>query len=206
MKKISKTIKSIVEWVLVAVALSIVIFTLISVCFFDKNDRSLFGYKIYVCMSDSMKATDFAAGDLLIVREVEPKNLQQGDIISYVSEDPSSAGKIITHKIRNVRKAGAESVFVVYGTTTGKNDELPVTYEQVTGKYLFHIPRLGNFFLFLQTTLGFLLCVFLPLILLFAARIYHSIKLQKAYNEARGSEEMEDGKQENKKGGEESEY
>ena len=172
MKKISKIIKAIVEWVLVAVALGIVIFTLVSVSLFDKNDRSLFGYRAYVCMSDSMKATDFESGDLLIVKEVEPSTLQQGDIISYISEDASSAGKTITHKIRNVKKAGAESVFVVYGTTTGRNDELPVTYEQVTGKYLFHVTGLGNFFLFLQTIQGFLLCVFLPLILLFAMRIY----------------------------------
>ncbi len=205
MKKTSKTIKAIVEWVLVAVALSIVIFTLISVSLFDKNDRSLLGFRAYVCMSDSMKATDFAAGDLLIVKKVEPATLQQGDIISYISEDASNAGKTITHKIRNVKKAGAESVFVVYGTTTGRNDELPVTYEQVTGKYLFHIPGLGNFFLFLQTIPGFLLCVFLPLILLFAMRIYHSIQLQKAYNEANGAKGLEDGKKENEKGGEESE-
>lgn len=205
MKMNNKKIKAIAEWVLIALALCIVIFTLVSVSLFDKNDRSLFGLRAYVCMSDSMKATDFAAGDLVVVKKVDPATLEQGDIISYISEDPNNEGKTITHKIRNIKKAGTESVFVVYGTTTGTNDELPVTYDQVTGKYLFHIPGLGNLFLFLQTVPGYMLCVFLPLILLFAVRVYHSIKLQKEYMKARVIGELEDVKQENEEGGKESE-
>ena len=201
-----KKIKAIAEWVLIAIALCIVIFTIISISLFDKNDRSIFGLRMYVCMSDSMKATDFAAGDLVFAKNVEPSTLQKGDIIAYVSEDPDSEGKTITHKIRNIKmNMGAEPTFVTYGTTTGMNDKTPVTYSQVVGKYAFHIPGLGNFFLFLQTIPGFLLCVFLPLILLFALRMYQSIKLQKEYMQARKNEGIDVAKQESGKGGEISE-
>lgn len=201
----SNKIKSIFEWVLIGIAIAIVIFTTISVAFFDQNDRSFLGLRAYVCMSDSMKATDFAAGDLVVVRKVDPAKLEQGDIIAYISQDQSNAGKTITHKIRNVKKAGEESVFVTYGTTTGRNDELPVTYDQVTGKYLFHIPALGNFFMFLRTVPGYLLCVFQPLAILLAVRIFHSIKLQKEYTKAKLLEELEEEKKEKGKGGKESE-
>ena len=37
-------------------------------------DRSLFGYKAFIVLSDSMKATDFDAGDLVLVKEVDPRN------------------------------------------------------------------------------------------------------------------------------------
>lgn len=198
-------IKNILEWVLIVLALCIVIFTIVSVTLFDQNDRSLFGFRAYVCMSDSMKATDFAAGDLVIVKKVEPSTLEVGDIISYISEDLDTEGKTITHKIRNIKKSGTEKTFVVYGTTTGVNDENPVTYSQITGKYLFHIPGVGNFFMFLKTVPGYLLCVFLPLVLLFAVRLYRSIKLQKEYMKARVIEELEEAKQENDKGGKENE-
>lgn len=195
-------IKSIFEWVLIGIAIFIVIFTTISVAFVDQNDRSLFGLRAYICMSDSMKATDFAAGDLIVVAKVDPAKLEQGDIIAYISQDKSSAGKTITHKIRNVKKAGAESVFVTYGTTTGRNDELPVTYDQVTGKYLFHVPAIGNFFMFLRTVPGYLLFVFQPLAILLAVRVFRSLKLQKEYNKAKLLEEIEEEKGKGGKGSE----
>ena len=198
----SNKIKSIFEWVLIGIAIFIVIFTAISVAFVDQNDRSLFGLRAYICMSDSMKATDFASGDLIVVAKVDPAKLEQGDIIAYISQDPSSAGKTITHKIRNVKKAGAESVFVTYGTTTGRNDELPVTYDQVTGKYLFHIPAVGNFFMFLRTIPGYLLFVFQPLAILLAVRVFRSLKLQKEYNKVKLLVEIEE---EKRKGGQGSE-
>ena len=198
----SNKIKSVFEWVLIGIAIFIVIFTTISVAFVDQNDRSLFGLRAYICMSDSMKATDFASGDLVIVAKVDPAKLEQGDIIAYVSQDPSSAGKTITHKIRNIKKAGAESVFVTYGTTTGRNDESPVTYDQVAGKYLFYIPAVGNFLMFLRTVPGYLLFVFQPLAILLAVRVFRSVKLQKEYNKAKLLEEIEEDR---RKGGQGSE-
>ncbi len=33
---------------------------------FDRADRSLFGYKAFIVLSDSMSATDFSAGDLVL--------------------------------------------------------------------------------------------------------------------------------------------
>ena len=48
----------------------------------DRNDRALFGYKMYIVRSDSMSATDFKAGDLILVRSVDPATLQEGDIIA----------------------------------------------------------------------------------------------------------------------------
>lgn len=184
-------IRAIAEWVLIGIAVLLVIFTIISVTFFDKNDRSLFGLKMYVCMSDSMSATDFSAGDLVLVKNVEPSTLEKGDIIAYISEDEESEGKIITHKIRNIKMAvGAEPTFITYGTTTGMNDKLPVTYSQVVGEYAFSIPGIGNFFLFLQTITGFLLCVFLPMFIMFVLRLYRSIVLQKEYNAARKNGEL----------------
>ena len=35
---------------------------------FDRSDRNLFGYKAFIVLSDSMKATDFDAGDLVLAK------------------------------------------------------------------------------------------------------------------------------------------
>ncbi|MBQ5742796.1 MAG: hypothetical protein IIV79_01225, partial [Clostridia bacterium] len=79
MKKALNVIKTTAVWLVVVLAVSMMIFTVISVTTFNRNDRSLFGYKMYIVNSDSMAATDFKAGSLIFVKEVDPSTLQEGD-------------------------------------------------------------------------------------------------------------------------------
>lgn len=60
------------------VAVGMMVFTVVSVNTFDRNDRDLFGLRFYISLSDSMSATDFDAGDLVIVKEVDPTTLKEG--------------------------------------------------------------------------------------------------------------------------------
>ena len=58
-------------WLMVALAVFMMIFTIVSVSTFDRADRSLFGYKAFIVLSDSMSKTDFNAGDLVLVKEID---------------------------------------------------------------------------------------------------------------------------------------
>ena len=78
-------IKNILVWAVVVVAVCMMIFTIVSASTFDRTDRDIFGYKAFIVLSDSMAATDFDAGDLVLVKEVDPSTLQEGDIIAYQS-------------------------------------------------------------------------------------------------------------------------
>ena len=57
MKKVFNIIKTTLVWLIVLLAVSMMIFTVVSVTTFNRNDRSLFGYKMYIVNSDSMAAT-----------------------------------------------------------------------------------------------------------------------------------------------------
>ena len=92
MKKAWEIVSTVFVWILVVVAVAMMIFTVVSVNTFNRNDRSLFGYKAYVVLSDSMSATDFNAGDLIMVKEVDPTTLVPGDIIAYTSQDTDNYG------------------------------------------------------------------------------------------------------------------
>jgi signal peptidase len=121
-----------------------------------------------------MSATDFSAGDLIFVKEVDPSTLKEGDIITFMSQDTDSFGETITHKIRkSVTDAEGNPGFVTYGTTTGVDDESIVTYPYVLGKYKSHIANLGTFFNFLKTTPGYFICIFVPFMLII---LYEGIK------------------------------
>ena len=180
--KVLKIIRSIFVWLMVALAACMMIFTIVSVSTFDRADRNLFGYKAFIVLSDSMKATDFDAGDLVLVKEVDCSTLKEGDIISYTSQNTSNYGETVTHKIRKLTTdANGEPGFVTYGTTTDTDDETIVTYPYVLGKYQSHIPKIGTFFQFLKTTPGYIVCILIPFLILILLEGIRCIRLFRKY-------------------------
>ena len=174
MKKALQITKTVAVWLVVAIAVGMMIFTLISVNTFDQTDRNIFGFKFFIVTSDSMSATDFDAGDIAISKNVDPQTLREGDIITFLSQDPDSFGEIITHKIRRLTTdANGRPGFITYGTTTDTDDETVVTYPYILGKYQSRIPALGTFFNFLKTTPGYFVCIFIPFMLII---IYEGLK------------------------------
>ena len=180
--KALKIIRSIFVWLMVALAVFMMIFTVISVSTFDRADRNLFGYKAFIVLSDSMSKTDFNAGDLVLVKEVDPSTLKEGDIIAYTSQNTSNYGETVTHKIRKLTTdANGEPGFVTYGTTTDTDDETVVTYPYVLGKYSRHIPKVGTFFQFLKSTPGYVVCILVPFLLLILLEGIRCIRLFRKY-------------------------
>ena len=182
MNKALKTIKTVITWLVVAVAVCMMIFTLVTVLTCNQTERSLFGYKGFIVRSDSMSATDFNAGDLILVKEVDPATLQEGDIISFVSGNSESFGEVATHKIRKITEdENGNPAFVTYGTTTDTDDESLVAYESVLGKYVKTLPSAGRLFAFIKTTPGYIVCIFLPFLLLIIIQGLNSVKLFRQY-------------------------
>ena len=182
MKKVLNIIKNIFVWLMVALAVCMMIFTVVSVNTFDRSDRSLFGFKAFIVLSDSMSKTDFDAGDLVLVKEVDPATLKEGDIIAYTSQNTSNYGETVTHKIRKLTTdANGEPGFITYGTTTDTDDETVVTYPYVLGKYETNIPKVGRFFMFLKTTPGYIVCILIPFLLLILIQGLNCIRLFRRY-------------------------
>lgn len=180
--KVLKIIGSIFVWLVVALAACMMIFTVVSVSTFDRADRNLFGYKAFIVLSDSMSKTDFNAGDLVLVKEVDCSTLKEGDIIAYTSQNTSNYGEIVTHKIRSLTTdANGAPGFVTYGTTTDTDDETIVTYPYVIGKYQSHIPKVGTFFQFLKTTPGYIVCILVPFLILILLEGVRCIRLFRKY-------------------------
>ena len=189
MKKVINIIKNLFIWIVVIAAVAMMLFTIVSVNTFNRNDRHLFGYRAYIVLSDSMSKTDFDAGDLVLVKEVEPSTLKEGDIISYISQNTENYGEVVTHKIRSLTTdANGDRGFITYGTTTDTNDETIVTYPFVLGKYQIHLPKVGTFFQFLKTPQGYFTCIFIPFMLLILYQGINVIRLFRRYKK----EQMEE--------------
>ena len=187
--KALRVIRNIFVWLIVAVAVCMMIFTIVSVRTFDRADRNLFGYKAFIVLSDSMSATDFDAGDLVLVKETDPATLKEGDIVAYTSQNTENYGEIVTHKIRALTTdENGEPGFITYGTTTGIDDSTVVTDPDVVGKYEGSIPKVGRLFQFLKTTTGYIICIFLPFLLLILMEGLRCVRLFRQYKKEQQTE------------------
>lgn len=189
MKKALNILKTAFTWLLIIAAVGMMIFTVISAATFDRNDRDIFGYKAYIVRSDSMSTVNgdeskgyFKAGDLIFVKESDPSTLKEGDIISYSSTNTENFGETVTHMIKaKTVDANGAAGFITYGTSTGTEDANIVTYPYILGKYTGRIAGVGTFFAFLKTTPGYIVCIFLPFLMLIVIQGINSIKLFKNY-------------------------
>ena len=191
-KKILNIALKVVTWLLVAFTVFMMIFTVVTVTTVDRNDRSIFGTKFYIVQTDSMSKSDknadldvhFNAGDIVIIKNVEdPTKLQAGDIIAYMSTNSSSYGDTITHMIREVKRTddGKLLGYVTYGTNTGVNDEALVEPEYVLGAYSGKLPYVGEFFAFVKSVPGYILCILVPFLLLILYNGVNVIRLFRKY-------------------------
>ena len=189
MKKTFETIKDVFTWLISAVAVGMMIFTIVSVFTLNQRDRNVFGYRAFIVLSDSMKASDIDAGDVVIVKETDPTTLDAGDIIAYISQDPDFFGETVTHMIRRkTTNQNGDSGFVTYGTTTDTDDKVIVTYPYILGKHTLTLPKVGTFFTFLKTTPGYILCILIPFLLLIGMQAWDCVVLFREYKK----EEMEE--------------
>lgn len=192
-KKILNIALKVVTWLLVAFTVFMMIFTIVTVTTVDRNDRSIFGVKFYIVQTDSMSLSEnnkdmdvhFNAGDIVIIKNVDdPRALQAGDVIAFMSTNSVSYGETVTHMIREVKKTEDGKVlgYVTYGTNTGTDDEALVEPEYVLGAYSGKLPGVGNFFAFVKSTPGYIVCILVPFLLLIlyngvnVIRLFHKYK------------------------------
>ena len=190
MKKALQILKNVFVIVVAVAAVGMMVFTIISVTTFDQQDRSIFGYKAFIVMSESMSRTDFTTDDLILVKNVkDPSAYQEGDIISFVSQDPDSRNEIVTHKIRRaaVDEYGNPG-YITYGTTTDTDDRTVVTYPFILGQYRAKISGVGAFLLFLKSTPGYLVCIFIPFLILIAFQGIRCVRLFRQYKSEQQAE------------------
>ena len=182
MKKVLNVVIDIFTYLMVVLALFALAFTVFTVTSVNdannKSKPSLFGYKFYIVLSDSMSATHFSAGDLIVVKEVDVDSLQVGDIITFKSEFEGSKGEIVTHQIVEVVKKDGQSIkYRTKGSSNDNVDESLVGPEYIQGKYIFDIPKLGYFIEFMRTPTAYILFVAFPFTILIGHEIYKVIKI-----------------------------
>ena len=141
---------------------------------------SLFGIRPFSVQTDSMKPF-FSKGDLVIDKAVDPATLQVGDVITYWTVI-NGYRVLNTHRIVKITDYGNYLYFDTKGDANPVEDTTGVHQNEIVGKYVTHIPKVGAFIDFLQTSKGFFLCIVVPVAIFFIYQLIVFIKTLTAYN------------------------
>lgn len=135
---------------------------------------SILGIRPFSIQTDSMYPT-FEPGDLVIATAADVDELRVDDIITYWTVI-NGERVLNTHRITDIYDGGNHLIFATKGDNNTAADALTVHESEIVGKYSFHIPGVGKVFDYLQTSMGFLLIVVVPVFIFF---VYHLVQFFK---------------------------
>lgn len=186
-KRIASIVVNVLVWAFVVLAILVTVLVFAAQGSED-GVPSIFGKSLITIETNSMEDT-YQVGDLVFMTKLtdeEKYDLKEGDIITFrTSVDLNGDGKIgdiNTHRIYEV----------IDGTLTvvTKGDNNPAPDNQGSNPYTVHhsdilgvctetgrIRGLGSVINFLRSSLGFFLCIVLPLILFFLYELYNFISI-----------------------------
>lgn len=149
---------------------------------------SVLGTTPMVVLSGSMSgdAPDhIEVGDLIFVGKAEPEELKVGDIITFMQ-----GSTVVTHRIIEISTdEGGKLQFLTKGDANNTADTDPVSQDDLVGIYKARIPKVGDLAMFMQTPLGMILFIGVPLLAFLA---YDIIRRQKhAAKDQKRTEELE---------------
>ena len=133
----------------------------------------IFGYRILQVISNSMAPT-IETETCIIIKQVEPEDIEIGDVITFTSEDPSIRGYLNTHRVHDITKdeETGETLYITKGDAYDQPDIYPVEYEQVAGEFVSELPfgrQLFKGIRFLADRNNYFIIVMLPLFCCFAS-------------------------------------
>ena len=128
----------------------------------------LFGYRVLKVVSGSMQPV-ISDETCILIRQAEQEEIQVGDIITFVSDDPSIKGFLNTHRVYEITTdAEGESRYITKGDAMSEPDVWPVAYEDIQGIYVKEMPfgrEIYKMIAFLSDRTHYFVIVILPLFL-----------------------------------------
>lgn len=119
-------------------------------------------FNSYVIVSQSMVPT-IKVNDAIIIKRDNYDRYIVGDIISFYSTEYDSNGMVVTHRIINKdKKNSTTSLYTTKGDNNSIADKNSVQTDNVYGKVLFVLPKIGFIKNFLSNPLNIILCILIP--------------------------------------------
>lgn len=143
-----KIIKKILFAIVLIILIPLIIY---NVVIFYKNMNhpneipDFLGYKTFIILSGSMKPK-FNINDMVVIKEVSEEEIKKNDVIAF-----NISGKNITHRIIDIKEINEKKHYVTKGDFNNTADKYDITYDNIEGKVVSVIPKVGGIFKLFQS-------------------------------------------------------
>ncbi len=142
-----------------------------------KGDNSPPVFNAYVVKSGSM-LPQIKIKDIVVTKKVPEERLNVEDIITFISPDERLGGITITHRIKE--KFYDDSIKGFYYRTKGDNNNIAdpalVPYDNILGKVILKIPKLGYLQDILASKGTVIIVIIIPCLVIFSYDIMKGLK------------------------------
>ena len=143
-----------------------------------KGDYTPPKYNAYVVLTGSMLPS-IKVEDVVVTKKIDPKDLKEGDIITFASSDERFYGTVITHRIKKkyYDSTTKKYTYVSKGDNNNIEDSALVEQDRIYGKVILKIPKLGYLQIFLASQGGWILVILLPCLTVISFDIMKILKI-----------------------------
>ena len=162
-KKRTITLIKIFNVVILLIIIPILIYNITIIIKYIQNPKEtpdFLGFKTYEIVSRSMEDT-INKNDIIVVKKVDKNEINENDIISF-----DNGNEIITHRIVEIENINGQTLYTTKGDNNRFADDEKISFEQIEGKYVFKLSKLGYLMNFLKNRY-FLIILFIILIFCF---------------------------------------
>lgn len=161
-RKIITRIVNILSVLIIAAA----VLVLLSVVMTKSGDiPSVMGYSLFRVMTGSMEPT-IPADAIIVTHNVDPDEIQVGDVISYFSKDPALNGAVNTHRVVDIYEDAGTVFYQTRGDANNADDLYPPTAKEIIGVVVFSSHFLGKLVRLISNPLVFFPLILVPLLIL----------------------------------------
>ena len=154
--KHKKRKKKIVKFVILII---LIILFIVNIILAIEERTHIFGIYMFNIISESMEPT-FYKDDLALVKSCNMEELKKGDIITFKQED-----RIISHRISEIIEEKGKKQFITKGDNNEVEDIEPVDVQNIYGKGVLVIPKIGKIVNYIQNARGFInICILIIII------------------------------------------
>lgn len=142
-----------------------------------KGDYSAPKFNAYVVLTGSM-LPKIKVYDVVVTKKTDAAELKEGDVITFASADQRFLGTIITHRIikKNPPTETQGYTFQTQGDNNNVADSALVPENNIFGKVILKIPKLGYLQEFLASDGGWIIVILIPCLTVIS---YDTVKLIK---------------------------
>ena len=185
-KYILKYLSTIFSWALFVYLLLIAVFLVyyfVNIKIINKDEVSQ-PISIYTIVSGSMIPTIDVYDVVVNVKIDSPKDIKEGDIITFISQSSISKDLTVTHRVKDIQIVNGEYQFTTQGDNNITQDSAPATFDKIIGRAILRIPQLGRVQTFIASKFGWLVVVILPAMYVILKDMVKLVRIKKLQKES----------------------